>query len=260
MTQLQTFTHEQLGEIRTLTIKGEPWFIGKDVADLLGYEASRNALAKHVDEDDKLTHQISASGQRREMTIINESGLYSLILSSKLPLAKQFKRWVTSEVLPQIRKTGGYIPIEKEESELEILAKGFQILHRTLEEHKQILIEQAPKVAFANAVTTSDTCILVGEMAKLLKQNGVDIGQNRMFEWLRENGYLMKRRGSDYNMPTQISMDKGILSINENVKSHHNGCNIISKTTMVTGKGQIYFVNKLLAPSDVTSTPVGTKL
>ena len=183
MTQLQTFTHEQLGNIRTLQINGEPWFVGKDIAFALGYERGSKAVQDHVHLEDRDEVPIQDSiGRMQKTNIINESGFYTLVLSSKLGTARDFQRWVTSEVLPQIRKTGGYIPIAKEESELEILAKGFQILHRTLEEHKQILIEQAPKVAFADAVTTSDTCILVGEMAKLLKQNGVDIGQNHMFE------------------------------------------------------------------------------
>ena len=255
MTELQTFTNEQLGAIRTLTIEGDPWFVGKDVAQMLGYANTKDALSKHVDQEDKMGSQnttsslVDSRGRVQNMTIINESGLYALILSSKLPQAKTFKRWVTAEVLPQIRKTGGYIPVEQGDTDLEIMARGYAVMHKTLEQHKQQLLEQAPKVAFADAVSASSTCILVGEMAKLLKQNGVDIGQNRMFDWLRENGYLMKRKGSDYNMPTQASMEKGILAISENVKHQKNGSNLISKTTMVTGKGQIYFVNKFLAPA-----------
>jgi prophage antirepressor-like protein len=179
MANLQTFRNESFGEIRTLNIDGEPWFVGKDVADSLGYERTDNAIRNHVDEEDKLTHQISASGQNRNMVLINESGLYSLIMSSKLPSAKQFKRWVTNEVLPAIRKHGVYATAETAERLLndpDFMIRTFTALKEEREKNAalQSKIEQdKPKVLFADAVSTAKTSILVGELAKLLKQNGV---------------------------------------------------------------------------------------
>lgn len=239
-------------DVRTVTINGEPYLVGKDVAEILGYSRPDNAIRNHVDDEDKLVHQFSASGQNRNMTVINESGFYALVLSSKLPRAKEFKRWVTSEVLPTIRKHGMFATDEllnnpdfaiatlqklKEEREAK------KLLEATIEEQK-------PKVIFANAVSASHTSILVGEFAKLMRQNGVNMGQNRMFVWLRENGYLINRKGSDKNMPTQKSMELGLFEIKETTINHSDGHISINKTPKITGKGQLYFADKLLSKDD----------
>lgn len=244
MNKLQVFNFEN-HEVRSLLLNNEPWFVGKDVAEVLGYERADNAIRNHIDKEDKLMHQISASGQNRNMTIINESGLYSLVLSSKLPSAKKFKRWVTSEVLPALRKTGQYQV--KELSGSELMAKALIEAQSVLAAKDKQIEEMKPKALFADAVATSHTSILVGELAKILKQNGIEMGQKRLFAWLREKGYLIKRQGTDYNMPTQKAMDLGLFEIKEGSYVNGSGVNITTKTPKVTGKGQQYFINKFLA-------------
>ena len=253
MTDLQIFNSPEFGAIRTIEKDGEPWFVGKDVAVVLGYGDTDQALRKHIDDEDKLTRRFDGSGQNRQMTIINESGLYSLVLSSKLPTAKQFKRWVTSEVIPSIRKHGAYMTPDKLEAailnpdtmiKLCTALKDEQDKRRALEVKVE---EQKPKVLFAESVEAAKTSILIGELAKLLKQNGINIGQNRLFEWLRNNGYLIKRQGSDYNMPTQRAMELGLFEIKETTITHSDGHIHVSKTPKVTGKGQVYFVNLFLS-------------
>lgn len=243
MNEVQLFNFEN-HEVRSLLINSEPWFVGKDVADVLGYKNTKDALAKHVDAEDKLGSQIATSGQNRNMTIINESGLYSLVLSSKLPSAKKFKRWVTSEVLPALRKTGQYQV--KELSGSELMAKALIEAQSVLAAKDKVIEEMKPKVVFADAVATSHTSILVGELAKILKQNGIDMGQKRLFAWLREKGYLIKRQGTDYNMPTQKAMELGLFEIKEGSYVNGSGVNITTKTPKITGKGQQYFINKFL--------------
>lgn len=252
MNQLQVFRNNEFGQIRTLRIDDEPWFVGKDVAEALGYSNTRDALSKHVDDEDKSDVAIHDGSQNRNMTIINESGLYSLILSSKLPSAKKFKRWVTSEVLPTIRKHGAYMTEEKIEEVLTNPDTIIKLATRLKEEQqKRKALEQKiekdkPKILFADAVSSSKTSILVGELAKLLKQNGIDIGQNRLFKWLRQNGYLISRKGTDYNMPTQKSMELKLFEVKETTVTHADGHTTVSKTPKVTGKGQQYFINKFL--------------
>lgn len=243
MNEVQLFNFEN-HEVRSLLVDDEPWFVGKDVAKILGYKDTSDALKKHVDEEDKLTRRFADSGQNREMYIINESGLYSLVLSSKLPSAKKFKRWVTSEVLPALRKTGQYQV--KELSGSELMAKALIEAQSVLAAKDKQIEEMKPKVVFADAVATSHTSILVGELAKILKQNGIDMGQKRLFAWLREKGYLIKRQGTDYNMPTQKAMDLGLFEIKEGSYVNGSGVNITTKTPKVTGKGQQYFINKFL--------------
>ena len=245
--EIKIFKKEQFGSIRTTVQSGEPWFVGKDVAEALGYERADNAIRKHVDEEDKLMHQISASGQKRNMTIINESGLYSLILSSKLPSAKAFKRWITHEVIPSIRKTGGYIEGQEHMSDADLMAKALLVAQRQIEQRDKQLQEMQPKALFADSVCASSTSILIGELAKILKQNGVATSQNKLFAWMRDNGYLIRRKGADYNMPTQRSMEMQLFEIKETVVTHADGHTSINKTAKVTGKGQVYFVNKLCA-------------
>jgi len=256
MNGLKIFRNSEFGEVRTLGVNGEPYFIGKDVADILEYLNPQKAIRDHVDEEDKLTERIVLSGQRREVNLINESGLYSLILSSKMPKAREFKHWVTSEVLPAIRKHGAYMTGEKLEAMLQnpdTMIKLLQTLkaEKTAREAAEVnLVEaneqieqQRPKVVFADAVSASSTSILIGDMAKLLKQNGHEIGQKRLFDWLRNNGFLIRRYGADYNSPTQRGMEMKLFEIKETAISHSDGHVTISKTTKVTGKGQCYFVN-----------------
>ncbi len=259
---LQVFENNEFGEIRALVIDNEPWLVGKDVAEILGYSNPSKAVIMHVDEDDRtkemIPHSQNGNMVKTQTTLINESGLYSLILSSKLPSAKKFKRWVTSEVLPSIRKHGIYATpktIEDMLNDPDTMIKTLQALKKEREE-KQKLQQQIerdkPKVLFADAVSTSKSSILVGELAKILKQNGVDIGQNRLFKWLRQNGYLISRKGTDYNMPTQYSMNLGLFEVKETTITHSDGHISISKTPKVTGKGQIYFINKFKNAKEVT--------
>lgn len=256
MENLQIFKNEEFGEIRTVTVNNEPWFVGKDVANILEYTNTAKAIRDHIDEEDKLTERIVLSGQNREVIVINESGLYSLILSSKLPTAKKFKHWVTSEILPTIRKTGGYVsnddmfintylPFADDQTKL--------LFKSTLETVKKLnkkIEEDKPKVLFANAVETAQNSILIGDLAKLIKQNGVNIGQKRLFDWMRENGYLIKN-GTSKNMPTQKAMDLKLFEIKERTVNNPDGSVRITKTTKVTGKGQSYFINKFLVRKEV---------
>ena len=253
MDELKIFENPAFGKVRVVEQGGEPWFVGKDVAEILGYSNTPKAIRDHVDDEDKLAERIVLSGQNREVAIINESGLYSLILSSKMPKAKEFKRWVTAEVLPAIRKTGGYIAGSEKMSDAELMAKAVLVAQATIKERDARIAElesdtqrMKPKEIFADAVSASDQTILIGDLAKLIKQNGHDIGQKRMFEWLRNNGYLIKRQGADYNSPTQRAMELGLFRIKETAVTHSDGHVTVSKTVKVTGKGQAYFVNKLL--------------
>lgn len=250
LNELQIFSNPEFGQVRVMMQNNEPWFVGKDVAEVLKYSNSRKALIDHVDEDDKGVTKCDTLGGIQDLTIINESGLYSLVLSSKLPTAKKFKHWVTSEVLPSIRKHGAYMTEDTIEKALtspdfliQLATKLKKEQQARLEAEKK-LDEQKPKVIFADAVSVSHTSILVGELAKILKQNGVEVGQNRLFERLRTEGYLISRKGTDYNMPTQKSMELGLFEIKETSITHSDGHTTISKTPKVTGKGQIYFINK----------------
>lgn len=246
MNELQIFNNEEFGNIRTVTIDNEPWFVGKDVATSLGYERATKAIQDHVDSEDKDEILIQDSiGRMQKTPIISESGLYALIFGSKLESAKRFKHWVTSEVLPSIRKTGGYDM--KQPQGKELLALAVLEAQKTIEEQTAQIEEMKPHAILGQAITTANTSILVGDLAKILRQNGVDIGAQRLFGWMRENGYLIKRKGSDWNLPTQKSMDMGLFEIKESVHIDGNGCNKISRTPKVTGKGQQYFINKFLS-------------
>lgn len=257
MNRIKIFKNPEFGEIRTALINGEPWFVGKDVAEILGYGNTRDALAIHVDVEDKaIIHKSEIATleiPNRGLMMINESGLYSLILSSKLPTAKKFKRWVTSEVLPAIRKHGAYMTDEKAwdithnaDSLADLLQQASDQLRR-----KDIIIEEMkPKALFSDAITSSNTSILIGDLAKILKGNGVDIGQKRLFQWMRENGYLIKGIRSDRNMPTQRSMEMKLFEIKESSYISGDGVNHITKTPKVTGKGQKYFINMFLATQE----------
>lgn len=246
MSKIQIFKNDNFGAIRTLEISGEPWFVGKDVAEVLGYSNPQKAVRDHIDDDDKTVNE-SFTVNGTQGVLINESGLYSLILSSKLPNAKAFKRWVTSEVLPAIRKHGLYAT-EELIANPDLAIEAFKALKEEREARKALEAENKqmqPLALFAKSVSASHTSILIGELAKLIKQNGVDIGQKRLFDWLREQGFLMKS-GSSKNMPTQRSMEQGLFEIKEGSYINSDGVNVVTKTTKVTGKGQIYFVNKFL--------------
>ncbi len=242
MNKVKIFNSEEFGDVRTVTINGEPWFVGKDVADILGYQNGSRDINRHVHEEDRQNYQNGTFDSPRGMTIINESGLYALIFGSKLESAVRFKHWVTSEVLPAIRKTGSYQAPQGKE----LLALAVLEAQKTIDEQSKAIERMKPKVIFANAVETSHTSILIGDLAKLLRQNGVDIGQKRLFEYLRNHGYLIKRKGSDWNMPTQKSMNMELFEIKESTHIDGNGCNIVTRTPKATGRGQIYFVNKFV--------------
>ena len=252
MENVQIFSNEEFGRIRTIAINGEPWFVGKDVAERLGYTDTAQAVRKHIDDEDKGVVDLTTPGGIQRATIINESGLYSLVLSSKLPRAKAFKRWVTSEVIPSIRKRGIYATPQAAEQMLkdpDVMIRALQELKAERQKRQQLEQKQkedAPKVIFADAVAASQTSILVGDLAKLICQNGVSIGQTRLFAWMRANGFLMSRTGSGYNMPTQRAMNAGLFEIKESTFVHSDGRIGIVKTPKVTGKGQQYFINRFL--------------
>lgn len=253
MNDLKIFESAEFGSVRTMVVNDTPYFVGKDVAEILGYERPTKAIADHVDSEDKDEVPIQDSiGRMQNTPVINESGLYSLILSSKMPNAKKFKHWVTGEVLPSIRKHGAYMTDETLEQAL--TSPDFLIRLATelkTEKEKRIALENKvtedkPKVLFAEAVETAKTSILIGDLAKILRQNGITTGQNRLFEWLRNHGYLIKS-GDSRNMPTQSAMEMGLFEVKEISVHNPDGTIRITKTTKVTGKGQTYFVNKFLS-------------
>lgn len=252
--QIEIFKNEEFGQVRTLLIDDEPYFIGKDVAEILGYSDTSDALKKHVDEEDKMGRQIADSLGRLQTTkIINESGLYSLILSSKLPTAKKFKRWVTSEVLPQIRKTGGYIPVNEEMTDSEIMARALLISQKTIEQKDELLKikekeltktkeDLESKDRFINQIAISNNSFKVEEVAQIANKEGIKIGRNRLWNKLREWGLIKK--GTKYD-PKQEYIDRGYFEVVEGTKENSTGV-IAYKTTRVLGKGQVYIINKLL--------------
>jgi len=251
LSNLQIFKNSEFGEIRTVTKDNEPWFAATDVAKILGYRMASD-LIRRIDDEDKGTHIMSTLGGEQVLSIINESGLYASILGSKLDSAKRFKRWVTSEVLPSIRKHGGYIAGQETLSDEELMAKALLVANRKIaerdaliERQQAVIEEQKPKAIFADAVSASRTSILVGDLAKLICQNGVQIGQKRLFEWLRNHGYLIKN-GTSRNMPQQRYVEQGLFEIKESNVQNPDGSVRITRTTKVTGKGQVYFINKLL--------------
>lgn len=250
MKDLQIFSNKEFGQVRTMLIDGEPWFVAKDISANLGYAQTSNMM-KRIDMEDSKSSVLD--GMNMKSLLINESGLYSAILGSKLESAKRFKRWVTSEVIPSVRKNGGYIANQENMTPEQIMAAGLQVAQKIIEEKNRQIREQEadiqrmrPKEIFADAVTTSRTSILIGELAKIISQNGVQIGQNRLFAWLRENGYLIIRRGTDYNMPTQRAMEMRLFEIKERTVNKPDGSSMITRTTLITGKGQQYFINKFL--------------
>lgn len=250
MNQLQIFDHPKFGEVEILSIDGNPYFGATKSASALGYTNPHKAIRDHCREEGVTIRSVLTNGGNQEMKFISEGNLYRLISRSKLPGAEQYESWIFDEVLPTIRKHGAYLTPGKVE---EVLLNPDTIIQLATQlkqerEAKKLLEVQVekdrPKVLFADAVTTSKTSILVGELAKLLKQNGVEMGQNRLFQWLRENEYLIRRQRTDYNMPSQKSMELGLFEIKETSVTHSDGHITVSKTPKVTGKGQLYFINK----------------
>jgi anti-repressor protein len=242
MKDIQIFNSPEFGQVRTTVIDGEPWFVAADVCRALAIGNPSMALDR-LDDDERTLISIEGASNGKPVNGVNEPGLYSLVLGSRKPEAKAFKRWITHEVIPAIRKTGGYhVPQSPEEQ----MAQGLLAAQKLLAEKEKRIEEMRPKEIFADAVSVSKTDILIGDLAKLIKQNGHDIGQKRLFSWLREKGYLIKRKGLDWNMPTQKAMEMKLFRVKETVVTHSDGHTTVSKTTKVTGKGQVYFVNKFL--------------
>lgn len=248
MNNIQLFNNPEFGQIRTITDNDGVYFVGKDVAQALGYSNQRDALARHVDDEDKGVVKRDTPGGVQDVTTINESGLYSLVLSSKLPSAKRFKRWVTSEVLPALRRQGGYMLTGANETPEQIMARALKIADEALKRKDALIEEMKPKAMFADAVGASDNTCLVGELAKMLRQNGVDIGANRLFKRLRNEGFLGKY-GSNYNVPTQRSMELGLFRIKETTIQHSDGHITLQRTPKCTGKGQCYFMKRYASQS-----------
>lgn len=246
--EIQIFKSEQFGEIRTAGTADEPMFCAADICRALGYNNGRDAIARHCDEGDVAKHDTPTTSGVQTMTYVNESGLYALIFGSKLSTAKQFKKWVTSEVLPTIRKTGSYNIQQLSRKELAMMiVKAEEEKEALMLENKRKddqLEEQKPKVVFADAIVGSQSSCLIGELAKILTQNGYEIGQNRLFAWLRANHYL-GTVGEYYNIPCQKYLEMGLFELKKNVHSQ-NGQMVTTITPKVTGKGQQYFINKFL--------------
>ena len=242
MNNLQVFNNAMFGNVRIILQDNEPWFVAKDVCDCLEINNSRQALSR-LDDDEKNSVILNdGTAGNPEKSIVNEYGLYSLVLSSRKPEAKEFKRWITHDVLPSLRKYGTYslnIPRTLPDA-LKAYASEIEAHNQT----KALLEEQKPKVLFADAVSTSDTDILIGDLAKLLNQNGHSIGQNRLFERLRNEGFLISRKGSSYNSPTQRAMEMGLFRVKETAITHSDGRVSLNKTPKVTGKWQLYFINR----------------
>lgn len=240
--EIQTFTSEQFGTIRAASIDGEPWFVAIDVAKAIGYRMASD-MTRRLDEDEKGTRSVRTLGGEQTLSVINEAGLYNAILGSKLESAKQFKRWVTHEVLPAIRRDGAYVASDGTEDDATLMARALLAAKRQMDAKDREIAEMRPKALFADAVAASDGTCLVGELAKMLRQNGVDVGQNRLFAMLREDGFLGKSN-SNRNVPTQRAMEAGLFRIKETAITHSDGHVTVNRTPKVTGKGQRYFIER----------------
>lgn len=247
MNELQIFENSEFGSVRTVDVDGKTYFVANDVAKALGYVETAKAVRTHCKGVSEM--DIPSNGGIQKMKIIPEGDIYRLVIKSQLPTADKFERWVFDEVLPSIRKHGMYAEDELLDNP-DLLISVAQKLKEERDKNKALKAENErmkPKEIFADAVATSHTSILIGDLAKLIKQNGVDIGQKRMFAWMRDNGYLIKRNGSDWNMPTQKSMEMGLFEVKESTVNNPDGSVRINRTTKVTGKGQQYFINKFLS-------------
>ena len=243
MNELKIFENDAFGKVRTTEIEGVIYFIGSDIAAALGYANPQKAIRDHCKGVNETFYP--SKGGMQKTKFIPESDVYRLIIKSKLPNAERFEKWIMEEVLPSIRKTGGYIAGQETMTDSELIAKALLVAQRQLEERNKQIEQMQPKAIFADAVAASKTSILIGDLAKLICQNGVQIGQKRLFDYLRENGFLIKT-GSSKNMPTQRYVEQGLFEIKESNVQNPDGSIRITKTTKVTGKGQVYFVNKFL--------------
>lgn len=250
MNELQIFENPAFGKIRTVRQENEILFVAADVCKALDLRNPTKAVSR-LDDDEKANLKLGFRGG--DINVVNEYGLYNLVIASRKPEAKTFKRWITHEVIPAIRKHGGYLTNEKIEEVLSDpdtiikLATSLKEERAKRQEAEKQLKEAEPKVIFADAVSASDNTILIGELAKIIKQNGCEIGQKRMFEWMRNNGYLIKQKGENYNLPTQRAMKMGLFRIKKTAITHSDGHVTVSRTVKVTGKGQQYFINKFAA-------------
>ena len=241
--------------VRVASIDGEPWFVLADLCKALGISNAR-MVADRLADDMKGVSQIDTPGGRQSATIVSEPGMYEVVIRSDKPEAAAFRRWITTEVLPSIRKRGMYATASTVEAMLADPDTAIRLLSELKEERAQRAELEAraeadrPKVIFADAVAASQTDILVGDLAKILRGNGVQIGANRLFAWLRDNGFLIRREGTDYNSPTQRSMEMGLFRIKETAITHSDGHVTVSKTPKVTGRGQAYFVERFLREHD----------
>lgn len=244
ITTLQ-FNSDQFGQLRAIQDEsGEPWFVAKDVCDALCLGRQHDST-RYLDADEKGEGLVDTPSGKQTMVVINEPGFYKLIMKSRKPEAKAFQRWVTHDVLPSIRKKGGYIAAAPDETPEQIMARAVLLAQDTIERQKAQIEELKPKALFADAVAASDGTCLVGELAKMMRQNGVQIGQNRLFEKLRQDGYLGKT-GSNRNVPTQRAMEMGLFRIKETSITHSDGHITVQRTAKVTGKGQQYFINRFI--------------
>ncbi|MED4559925.1 phage antirepressor [Bacillus subtilis] len=253
MKELQKIFNYQDQQVRTVVKDGQPWFVAKDVCNVLNHSNHKVAVSRLDEDEVSKVYLTDSLSRNQKTTVVNEAGLYSLILTSNKPEAKQFKRWITHEVIPEIRKTGGYVAndelfiqtyLPQADEHIKLLFKT--TLHTMKEQSKQIETMK-PKVIFAEAVESSESSVLVGELAKIIQQNGVDIGPNKLFQWLRDNGYLIRKKGESFNLPTQRSMEMGLFEIKKRTVSNLDGSIRTTRTPKVTGKGQIYFVNKFMS-------------
>ncbi|MCY9434194.1 phage antirepressor [Bacillus haynesii] len=252
MNELQKVFNYQDQQVRTVVKDNEPWFVAKDVCNVLNHSNHKVAVSRLDEDEVSKVYLTDSLGRNQKTTVVNEAGLYSLILTSNKPEAKQFKRWITHEVIPTIRKTGGYVAnddlfIQTYLPQADEQTKQlFKVTLHTMKEQSKQIETMKPKALFADAVEASESSVLVGELAKILQQNGVKIGQNRLFKWLRENGYLIRKKGESLNLPTQRSMDMGLFEIKKRTINNPDGSVRTTRTPKVTGKGQIYFVNKFI--------------
>ena len=240
MNDIQKFTNDEFGTIRVADNNGELWFIAKDVCDALGINKT---AASRLDDDEKGLRLTQTPGGDQAILCVSEPGFYKLVMKSRKPEAKAFQRWVTHEVLPSIRKQGGYMTARADETPEQIMARALMLAKDTMDRQQREIAELRPKALFADAVAASDGTCLIGELAKMMRQNGVHVGQNRLFEWLRRDGFLGKT-GSNYNVPTQMAMERGLFRIKETAVTHSDGHVTVNRTPKATGKGQRYFIDR----------------
>lgn len=247
MSNIKIYENIEFGKIRVEEIGKNPWFVAKDICNILGYKNVSDTLQKHVDIEDKDIAKCDTLGGVQDVIVINESGLYSLILSSKLPKAKAFKRWITSEVIPSIRKNGGYIANQENLSDDELMAKALLVAQNKINEKNKVIENMKPNYLIGKAVTGNSKSVTIGNFANILIQNGrKDLGQNKLFEWFRQNGYLSNKKGLNWNKPTYKATSQNLFEVKEVTIEHNNGFKTTSFTPLITAKGQKKFIDLFL--------------